>query len=97
MATLFATVTEEEIRQMNEEATPANTKPTGLVNTKTTTPLSVGATQFSKYHRWSPDHKLQHWMTSPTSSYLKNVGEENSLTCLQGVFRQKMCVTKNVS
>ena len=27
MAAQFATVTEEEIRQMNEEATPANTTP----------------------------------------------------------------------
>ena len=43
MAARFATVTEEEIRQMNEEATPANTKSTCLVNTKTTIPLSVGA------------------------------------------------------
>ena len=42
-AACFATVTEEEIRQMNEEATPANTKSTCLVNTKTTIPLSVGA------------------------------------------------------
>ena len=43
MAARFATVTEEEIRQMNEEATPANTKSTCLVNTKSTIPLSVGA------------------------------------------------------
>ena len=43
MAARFATVTEEEIRQMNEEAPPANTKSTCLVNTKTTIPLSVGA------------------------------------------------------
>ena len=43
MVARFATVTEEEIRQMNEEATPANTKSTCLVNTKTTIPLSVGA------------------------------------------------------
>ena len=43
MAARFATVTEEEIRQMNEEATPANTKSTCLVNTKITIPLSVGA------------------------------------------------------
>ena len=28
MAARFATVTEDEIRQMNEEATPANTKST---------------------------------------------------------------------
>ena len=42
MAARFATVTEEETRQMNEEATPANTKSTCLVNTKTTIPLSVG-------------------------------------------------------
>ena len=45
MAARFATVTEEEIRQMNEEATPANTKSTCLVNTKTTIPLSVGKYQ----------------------------------------------------
>ena len=38
MAVLFATVTEEEIRQINEEATPANTKSTCLVNSKTTIP-----------------------------------------------------------
>ena len=43
MAVCFATIMEEEIRQMNEEATPANTKSTCLVNTKTTIPLSVGA------------------------------------------------------
>ena len=43
MAAHFATVTEKEIRQMNEEATAANTKPTCLVNTKTTITLSVGA------------------------------------------------------
>ena len=43
MAARFATVTEEEIRQMNEEATPANTKSTCLVNTKTTIPLGVDA------------------------------------------------------
>ena len=43
MAACFATVTEEEIRQINEEATPANTKSTCLVNTKTTIPLSVNA------------------------------------------------------
>ena len=43
MAARFATVTEEEIRQMNEEATPAKTKSICLVNTKTTIPLSVGA------------------------------------------------------
>ena len=43
MAARFATVTEEEIRQMNEEATPAKRKSTCLVNTKTTIPLSVGA------------------------------------------------------
>ena len=42
MAARFATVTEEEIRQMNE-VTPANTKSTCLVNTKTTIPLNVGA------------------------------------------------------
>ena len=42
MAACFATVTEEEIRQMND-ATPANTKSTCLVNTKTTIPLGVGA------------------------------------------------------
>ena len=42
MAARFATVTEEEIRQMNEEATTANTKSTCLVNTKTTIPISVG-------------------------------------------------------
>ena len=39
----FATVKEEEIRQMNEEATPSNTKSTCLVDTKTIIPLSVGA------------------------------------------------------
>ena len=45
MAARFATGTKEEICQMNEEATctPANTKSTCLVNTKTTIPLSVGA------------------------------------------------------
>ena len=43
MAAHFATVTEKEIRQMNEETTPANKKSTCLVNTKTTIPLSVGA------------------------------------------------------
>ena len=43
MAVRFATIMEEEIRQMNEEATPANTKSTCLVNTKTTIPLSVSA------------------------------------------------------
>ena len=43
MAIRFATVTEEEIRQMNEEVTPANTKSTCLVNTKTTIPFNVGA------------------------------------------------------
>ena len=37
MAAPFATLTEEEIRQMNEEATPANTKSTCL------------ATRFGKY------------------------------------------------
>ena len=36
MAARFATVTEEEVRQMNEEAVPANTKSIYLVNTKTT-------------------------------------------------------------
>ena len=40
MAACFATVTEEEIRQMNGGATPANTL---LVNTKTTITVSVGA------------------------------------------------------
>ena len=40
MAAHFATVTEEENCQMNEEATPASTKTACLVNTKTT---SVGA------------------------------------------------------
>ena len=43
MVARIATVTEEEIRQTNEEATPANIKSICLVNTKTTTPLSVGA------------------------------------------------------
>ena len=43
MAGRFATVTEEESCQMNEEATPANTKSTSLVNTKTAIPHSVGA------------------------------------------------------
>ena len=43
MEARFATVTEEEIRQMNEEAAPANTKSTCLVNTKTTIPLSDSA------------------------------------------------------
>ena len=42
MAARFATVTEEEIRQMNEEATPANTNSTCLVDTETTIPLSNG-------------------------------------------------------
>ena len=42
MAARFATVTEEGIRQMNEEATPANTRSTCLVNTETIIPLSVG-------------------------------------------------------
>ena len=37
MAARFATITEEEIRQMNEEATPANIKSTCLVNTKDVT------------------------------------------------------------
>ena len=46
MAACFATVTEEGIRQMNEEATPTNTKSTCLVNTKSTIPLSVGAKWF---------------------------------------------------
>ena len=43
MAACFATVMGEEICQMNEEATPENTKSTCLVNIKTTIPLSVGA------------------------------------------------------
>ena len=43
MAARLATVTEEEIRQKNAEAAPANTKSTCLVNTKTIIPLSVGA------------------------------------------------------
>ena len=43
MVARFATVAEEEIRQINEEVTPANTKSTCLVNTKTTILLSVGA------------------------------------------------------
>ena len=33
MAVRFAIITEEEIRQMNEEATPANIKSPCLVNT----------------------------------------------------------------
>ena len=41
MAARFATVTEEETRQMNEEATPANTKSTCLVNTRTTIHLGT--------------------------------------------------------
>ena len=58
MAARFATVTEEEIRQMNEEATPANTKSTSLCNTKTTIPsvsvpsdldIYLTATPFGKY------------------------------------------------
>ena len=40
---MAARFTEEEIRQMNEGATPANTKSACLVNTKTTFPLSAGA------------------------------------------------------
>ena len=43
MAARFATVSEEEICQMNEEATPAKTKPTCFVNTKRSIPLSAGA------------------------------------------------------
>ena len=43
MAARFATAGEEEIRQMNGEATPENTKSTCLVNTKTTIPFCVGA------------------------------------------------------
>ena len=46
MATRFVADTEEEICQMNKEATPANTKSTCLVNTKTAIPLSVGAKWF---------------------------------------------------
>ena len=42
MESHFATIREEEIRQMNKEATPANTKSTCLVNTKITISLSVG-------------------------------------------------------
>ena len=44
MAARFATVTEDAICQItgNEESTPANTKSTCLVNTKTAIPLSVG-------------------------------------------------------
>ena len=45
MAARLATFTEEEIRQVNEEATPANITSTCLVNTKTTVPVSVGAAQ----------------------------------------------------
>ena len=43
MTARFAAVTKEETRQMNEEATPAITKSTCLVNTKTTISFSVGA------------------------------------------------------
>ena len=43
MAARFATVTEEKNRQINKEATPANTKSTCLVNTKTTIPLDADA------------------------------------------------------
>ena len=58
MTARFTTVTEEEIRQMNEEATPANTKATCLVNTKATTPsvsvpsdldIYLTTTRFGKY------------------------------------------------
>ena len=42
MAARFATVAEEEARKMNEEATPANTKFTCLVTTKTAITLRVG-------------------------------------------------------
>ena len=38
MAARFTTVTEEEIRQMNEEATPANTKSTCLLILKQLSP-----------------------------------------------------------
>ena len=37
MTTHFGTVTEEEIHQMNKEATPAITKSTSFVNTETIT------------------------------------------------------------
>ena len=46
----FVTVTEEEIRQMNEEATPAYMKPNCLVNTKTTIPLSVVPSDLDIYY-----------------------------------------------
>ena len=45
MAARFATVTEEEIRQMNEEAAKSNC----LVNTKTTILLSIGACWFRNF------------------------------------------------
>ena len=58
MAARFATVTEEKNRQINKEATPANTKATCLVNTKTTIPsmpvpsdldIYLTDTRFGKY------------------------------------------------
>ena len=57
MAARFATVTEKEIRQMNEEATPANTKSTCLVKLKQLSPsvsvpsdldIYLTATRFGK-------------------------------------------------
>ena len=51
MAARFATVTEEGIRQMNGEATPANTKKACFINTKTTIPSVSVLSDFGKQYQ----------------------------------------------